>query len=138
MLVNHFIRRQNEITGKTIIGLSHSAIRILMDYFWPGNVRELENAIEHAFVLCRRDEIDVFDLPVEIRRTEYYPHDPYPASVASPNPQKPSDRLTRDKLLILLKDSDWNKAEVARRLNLSRTSVWKYMKKWDIPLKPPA
>jgi two-component system, NtrC family, response regulator HydG len=30
----------------------------------------------------------------------------------------------------------WNKAEVGRRLGLSRTAVWKHMKKWDIPLQP--
>jgi transcriptional regulator of acetoin/glycerol metabolism len=37
----------------------------------------------------------------------------------------------------LLKTCDWNKAEVGRRLGVSRTAVWKYMKKWDIPLKNP-
>jgi DNA-binding NtrC family response regulator len=42
-------------------------MRILMDYSWPGNVRELENAIEHEFVHCAGGEIDIFDLPVEIR-----------------------------------------------------------------------
>lgn len=30
---------------------------------WPGNVRELENAVEHAFVLCREDLIRLEDLP---------------------------------------------------------------------------
>jgi transcriptional regulator of acetoin/glycerol metabolism len=37
----------------------------------------------------------------------------------------------------LLAECGWNKAEVARRLGRSRTSVWKYMKKWGIPLNPP-
>ncbi|MCK5350753.1 MAG: diguanylate cyclase, partial [Desulfobacula sp.] len=44
--------------------------------------------------------------------------------------------LTREKLIELLHDSEWNKAEVARRVKLSRASIWKYMKKWDIPLQP--
>jgi two-component system response regulator HydG len=54
-------------------GISQPAMRILMDYAWPGNVRELENAIEHAFVLCDSGNIDIFDLPVEIRQFEYQP-----------------------------------------------------------------
>ncbi|MFH2067387.1 MAG: hypothetical protein ABIK15_19455 [Pseudomonadota bacterium] len=29
--------------------------------------------------------------------------------------------------------SDWNKAEVGRRVGYSRAAIWKYMKKWDIP-----
>jgi transcriptional regulator of acetoin/glycerol metabolism len=35
-------------------------------YDWPGNVRELENAIEHAFVLCRDDMIRIEDLPEQL------------------------------------------------------------------------
>ena len=31
-----------------------------------------------------------------------------------------------------------SQAEVARRVGLSRASIWKYMKKWDIPLQNPA
>jgi transcriptional regulator of acetoin/glycerol metabolism len=36
----------------------------------------------------------------------------------------------------MLDQCDWNKAEVARQLGVSRTAIWKYMKKWDIPLSP--
>jgi transcriptional regulator of acetoin/glycerol metabolism len=43
--------------------------------------------------------------------------------------------LTAEKLVVLLEECGWNKAEVARRIGLSRTAVWKYMKKWDIPLQ---
>jgi transcriptional regulator of acetoin/glycerol metabolism len=49
--------------------------------------------------------------------------------------QKKRQPLTREQLLVQLNDCDWNKAEVARRLGLSHTSIWKYMKKWDIPLR---
>jgi biotin operon repressor len=35
----------------------------------------------------------------------------------------------------LLETSHWNKAEVTRRLGVSRTAVWKYIKKRNIPLK---
>ncbi|MCF8107969.1 MAG: helix-turn-helix domain-containing protein [Desulfohalobiaceae bacterium] len=43
--------------------------------------------------------------------------------------------MNRDFLLQVLQESDWNKAEAGRRLGMSRTSIWKYMKKWDIPLQ---
>ncbi len=136
LLAGHFIRAQNKKTGKHIKGLVPSAMRILMDYNWPGNVRELENAIEHAFVLCSGDHIDIFDLPVEIRQVPYHP-----AVSRAPDPPLPSftsrTRLSRDILLEILRECDWNKAEAGRRVGVSRTAIWKYMKKWGIPLQKP-
>ena len=135
LLISDFIRFQNQKTGKQVAGISQSAMRILMDYTWPGNVRELENAIEHAFVLCDSGNMDVFDLPVEIRQFEYRPAalKAPPTILRAPLEKK----LTREALLEILGESAWNKAEAARRVGLSRTAIWKYMKKWDIPLKRP-
>ncbi|MFO7557267.1 MAG: sigma 54-interacting transcriptional regulator [Desulfobacterales bacterium] len=138
LLISHFITSQNQKTGKQIKGVSQSAMRILMDFSWPGNIRELENAIEHAFVICEGEYIDMFDLPVEIRQFEYRP-----TSITLPvenmhTRRHQQDKLTRDYLLEVLALSNWNKAEASRRIGLSRASVWKYMKKWDIPMKQPS
>jgi transcriptional regulator of acetoin/glycerol metabolism len=35
--------------------------------------------------------------------------------------------LSKEELLELLETSGWNKAQVARRLGVSRTAVWKYL-----------
>ena len=134
LLTSHFISTMNAKTGKAIQGLTQEAMRLFMDYPWPGNVRELENAIEHAFVLCNRDQIDPPDLPIEIRQPDYlevcYQQPDVPAGM--PVKRK---KLSKEVLLELLDQCEWNKAEVARRVGLSRTSIWQYMKKWDIPLR---
>ncbi len=135
LLIDHFVNRFNQKTGKRIQGLSQSAMRIFMDYDWPGNVRELENAIEHAFVLCNEEPIDLFDIPVEVRQFDYYAHQP--ESAGPRHPPFSEGPLTRERLLRLLTDCQWNKAAVARRLGKSRAAVWKYMKKWEIPLDNP-
>ena len=134
LLIDHFIAKKNKETGKSIKRVSHAALQLFMDYAWPGNIRELENVIEHGFVLCNREEMDVSDLPIEIRHSrELAPElDAHAALPSRPPAKKP---LSREALLQILEDSGWNKAEVGRRLGLSRTSVWKYMKKWGIPLK---
>jgi len=132
LLINHFIRNHNKIIRKKIKGVSPTAMRIIMDHSWPGNVRELENAIEHAFVLREKGDIDVFDLPLEIRQMKYQPPDRKEAE--SPRSRK---KLTKSVLTEILTACDWNKAEVGRQVGLSRTAIWKYMKKWDIPLKSP-
>ena len=51
LLVNHFVRRFAERTGKKIDGVDEKAMAGLSGYGWPGNVRELENTIERAVVL---------------------------------------------------------------------------------------
>jgi histidine kinase/DNA gyrase B/HSP90-like ATPase/sigma-54 interacting transcriptional regulator len=66
LLVQHFIEKFNRQTGKTLLGGTHEAMAALMHYSWPGNIRELENAIEHAFVLCRGQHFGLDDLPQEI------------------------------------------------------------------------
>ena len=134
LLANHFIDMLNKRTGKKVKGLSPSTLRAFMDYRWPGNVRELENAIEHAFVLCNRDQIEVDDLPIEIRQPDRSAEcgTPFPAPLPEAGRRK---KLSKQELLDLLQACDWNKAEVGRRVGLSRTAIWKYMKKWDIPLQ---
>lgn len=134
LLANHFIGLLNERTGKQIKGLSPSALRALMDYFWPGNVRELENAIEHAFVLCNREQIDLDDLPMEIRQPDDAAAHMKPSAAPLSGGRK-RKKLSKQTLLDLLVTCEWNKAEVGRRAGLSRTAIWKYMKKWDIPLQ---
>jgi DNA-binding NtrC family response regulator len=131
LLVDHFIQQMNQKTGKNVLRISQPALRIFMDYSWPGNVRELENAIEHAFVLCDRDQIEDSDLPFEIRepRANSACRDLPP--VTAPRRKK----MTKAELLDLLDACDWNKAEVGRRVGLSHTAIWKYMKKWNIPLQ---
>ncbi len=136
LLASHFINRMNKKTGKQIRGMSQPALRLFMDYPWPGNVRELENAIEHAFVLCDRDQIDPLDLPVEIRQADGTFIGSMPGA---PLPHREKRmKLTKELLLEHLAACDWNKAEVGRRVGLSRTAIWKYMKKWEIPLQMPS
>jgi transcriptional regulator with GAF, ATPase, and Fis domain len=130
LLIDHFVRQQNNKTGKQIHGVTSEAMRLLMEYSWPGNVRELENAVEHAFVLAAGRYIDAAELPVEIRSPVL------PAAHTDPSPSGRRAKLDRERLIAELEACDWNKAEVARRIGYSRTAVWKYMKRWNIPLRP--
>jgi two-component system response regulator HydG len=134
LLTRHFVDQQIRKTGKDIKGISQHAMRVFLDHSWPGNVRELENAIEHAFVLCNREQIEISDLPLELRQPAEVC---WPAGFgyASARKTRISKYLSKEELLKLLETSQWNKAEVARRLGVSRTAVWKYMKKWNIPLR---
>ncbi len=154
LLVRHFIEQFNQKTGKQIEGITHEAALCLMDYCWPGNVRELENAIEHAFVTCPCGKIGIFDLPVEIRMTELRQRECERAEPSGgPFPEYPAVRpgggggglparapgriATKEQLLDALRRNGWNKAEVARVFGVARTTVWRKMRAWNIPLEAP-
>ncbi|MFH1735005.1 MAG: sigma 54-interacting transcriptional regulator [bacterium] len=128
ILINHLIKRFNRETGAGITRVTNDAMEVIMKYNWPGNVRELENAIEHAFVVSKSKKIDVADLPDEIRVGQSRLR-------GVSKGKRPQSKLTKKELLDLLEECDWNKSEVARRLNCSHTAVWQHMKKWSIPLR---
>jgi DNA-binding NtrC family response regulator len=50
-LVEHFVRKHAQRTGRRIERLDEAVLAGLRQYDWPGNVRELENTIERAVVL---------------------------------------------------------------------------------------
>ena len=51
-LIDHFVEKHRQRTGKRIEKLEDDVIEALSNTSWPGNVRELENTIERAVVLA--------------------------------------------------------------------------------------
>ncbi|MCF7855488.1 MAG: helix-turn-helix domain-containing protein, partial [Candidatus Pacebacteria bacterium] len=130
LLVNHFIHRFGEDTGKHITGLDRDAMRAVMDYCWPGNVRELENAIEYAFVTCQNSRIGLLDLPQDLRRVEIRRETcrEEAAEGTTANAAQDAQSILQDpqRLQTLIQESGNNKAEAARRLGVSRKTIWKW------------
>jgi two-component system response regulator AtoC len=127
-------------------------MKLLMDYCWPGNVRELENCIEYAFVLSSNPLIDIFELPQDIRvlhlRDELCRNgesrdidakipDGLGHAVAGADQSRNNNRsgrrkLSKEELLRHLEENDWNKAQTARQLEISRVTLWKKLKSLGI------
>lgn len=123
LLVEYFANRLKYKTDKPITGLSNAAMRLFMAHSWPGNVRELINALEYAFVVCPEGEIRRRHLPDAITSNN-------PCAGASLE-KRPPDPEAKDPehILQVLADSGGNKAEAARRLGISRVTLWKRLKK---------
>jgi DNA-binding NtrC family response regulator len=100
---------------------SPDALRILLGYSWPGNVRELENALEYAVAVCKGQTIVQEDLPVEI--SQAWPP-PRPAVRA----EKETANAQTERLRAVLDAHQWRKAEAARALGMSRTTLWRKMR----------
>jgi two-component system, NtrC family, response regulator AtoC len=62
-LVEHFIRKYNAHSHKTVADAAPEVLAQFQGYSWPGNVRELENVIERAVILNSKSRIMLEDLP---------------------------------------------------------------------------
>jgi PAS domain S-box-containing protein len=132
LLVDHFLRRFNSLSGKEITGVSQEVLVSLMAYDFPGNVRELENIIEHATVLCRVELIEIQHLPDYLQPA-------LPLIEAGTQKPFPSKRikwtdLERGFLLQVLRDNNWNRKAAARELGIGRQTLWRKIKRLNIQL----
>jgi PAS domain S-box-containing protein len=124
VIVQNFIRQNSHKTGKKIPGMTPEAMEKMMAYSWPGNVRELRNAIEYAFVLCSGGEISLQHLPGRVASGVEE------ARKSDANPEL--TRREKKELEALLKEVRWNRSEAARRLKVSRVTLWKRIKKYGL------
>jgi len=67
LLINHFLAKFNTKRESTAMNVSMETLDVLLRYNWPGNVIQLENVIERAFALKVDLNIEVDDLPSEIK-----------------------------------------------------------------------
>ena len=106
--------------------LTRDAREVLVRYDWPGNIRELRNALERAAIRCDDSIIDATHLGLQ------------PA--AKPRGGIASDlrSLERDTIVRVLEECEWNKAQAAKLLGVSRTQLYGRMHKYVIEQEPPA
>jgi transcriptional regulator with PAS, ATPase and Fis domain len=111
--------------------ISSEAMSMLERYDWPGNARQLSNALEYAVVQADGNTLLPEHLPPELqtgapvtrlaetptRMTRYY---------AAPRSSEDERAMIRK----ALRESNGNKAEAARRLGVSRTTLWKRLIKY--------
>jgi NtrC-family two-component system response regulator AlgB len=122
----HYLRYFAMQCGRSLTGFSEAAITRLQAHSWPGNLRELRNAIERAVILCKRNEIDARDLPLDSRD----------AADTGGNPPQPGDLIPLSKLEELhirkVLERTSSVAEAARILGIDDATIYRKRKKLEI------
>ena len=134
LLTEHFIQKFQSHFQKDIEKLSDSAIQALMNHAWPGNVRELEHAIEHAFVVCRHDTIDLEHLPINLHQTVQHQtvqHQTIEPSFATTS-QNGEPKTEAERLYQALETTNWRREEAADLMGMSRSTFFRRIKKHGI------
>jgi len=127
LLSDRFVEKMNRRKGRQISGIDAEAMSILNAHDYPGNIRELENIIEHAFVLCQKDQIEPNHLPAALTHRVALPETPgiIRAAVAT------SERET---ILNALEHTDYNRTAAAKYLGMHKSTLFRKIKKLNITL----
>jgi two-component system response regulator HydG len=127
MLLTHFVARYASRTG--IEGVSDAAREVLLQYPFPGNVRQLEHVVQRAVAVARGPLIEAADLPEELFETP--PADAQErasdGSVAAAR-----ERAEREMIAATISRHRGELAAAARELQVSRTTLWRLMRKHQI------
>jgi DNA-binding NtrC family response regulator len=126
VLVEHFLSKHAQRTGKRFDGVATEAMASLQAYDWPGNVRELENTIERAVVLSTRPVIEA---------EEVSPLGAAGARSAGPPSLKLHQNIEwveRETIGRALKEARGVKKAAAELLGISQRALSYYLGKYDI------
>lgn len=118
-IVRHFIDQQNSRRALRVGRPDQELMHRLRHYDWPGNVRELRNMVEAMFVDPPEGRaVHIADLPPNFRR------------LFDGNQRPGADE--RERLVEVLRDTNWNKVAAAQKMNWSRMTLYRKLAKYDL------
>lgn len=107
--------------------LETMALERMVTYGWPGNVREMRNVLERALILAQdRAHIGLEHLPVEIRKTVTTTESRYEILSLKD--------VERRQIALALRHHNGNRTHTARDLGISRATLIKKIKAYDLDL----
>jgi DNA-binding NtrC family response regulator len=123
-LANAFLKRFAAQAARPMTGFTPAASERLQNYDWPGNVRQLQNEVQRAVLMCEGSEIDAADLSIAAR-----------VAVSSEETNLSlMEGVERSAILQMLKETNGNKLETAKRLGIGRQTLYNKIKAYNIKL----
>jgi len=110
--------------------LSPEVMQIFQNYYWPGNVRELSNILERILYTIDGDTIFIHHLPIFLQSMgEEVP------KLRSTLLKRLREDMEKEALIHTIRLAKDNKNKAAKLLGIHRTSLYKKLKKLNIPIK---
>ena len=126
LLVEYFLEKFNQESGKNIKGVSPEAMDMLMSYDWPGNAREVENVIERAVILSSEDTLLPQSLPLHLEE------EPDKLEIHLPPEGIALEKVEKSLIREALKITRGNQSRAAKLLDISRNTLRYRLKKFGL------
>ncbi len=138
LLIEHFIKVASEKIGREIKGVTPRGMTALKNFKWPGNVRQLANIIEGASVFAKGDQIDLQNLPEEVR-LGFAPETPtanYDWIAQEMENGKTLDEviagIEKEMIMRALASTEGNQSQAATKLGIKRGTLQYKMKMYNL------
>ncbi|MGI5822609.1 MAG: sigma-54-dependent Fis family transcriptional regulator [Dethiobacteria bacterium] len=123
ILANHFLNKLNLRLNKKIKYIDKEVMELFTRYSWPGNARELQNILERSLNIATKDHISPAVLPGEITALQQKENN---------SELMPLEQYEKELILTLLNENQGNRTQVAKRMGISRTSLYRKLNKYKI------
>lgn len=142
LLAQHFMLKHSRDNRTESLALHPDALKKMREYSWPGNIRELENVVKRAIILTKGNVINpdlLFEgiekssshSPIGQDRLSNYLSET--TSLSEGNVYKfVVDELERDLIKWALDKTNWNQAQAAKILGISRVMIHERIEKYDL------
>jgi DNA-binding NtrC family response regulator len=122
-LATTFLKRFAAQAGRMLTGFSPEAAEHLRQFDWPGNVRQLQNEVQRAVLMCEGRAIQIGDLSISTTSAVSEPTDTDLTLM---------EAMERNTIVQILKETNGNKLETARRLGIGRQTLYNKIKAYRI------
>ena len=137
LLAHFFLDKFAKKKSRNILGISHETMNLLWEHYdWPGNMRELRDCIEAVVDRMPEDRTIVFphDIPQDITAKLDYAETPENKPERGRKFELKSLReMEKEYIEWILKETKWNKTEAAKILKISRPTLDKRIRDYEIP-----
>lgn len=125
----YFARRFSDRHGTVFQEFSPEAMERLVRHLWPGNVEELEKTVEYALLGAAEGIIALKDLPPSLLE---YQEKRDTQKQRTPQLKVALQESEKTLLLGALQAAQWNKKKVAKRLGISRSTLYVKMRQHNL------
>jgi len=123
LLMNLFVRKYEHSLNKQITRIHPDVITAFLNYPWPGNIRELQNIIERMMNIVCSNELTPDLIPEEIISF---------GKKSSTDEFMESPEDTERKTILKLLHLKFPKNIIAKKMNISRMTLYRKMKKFGL------
>jgi len=122
-LVVYLLKKINKELHKDVRKIPIEVMEMLQNYEWVGNVRELENTLMQAVVLAKGDVLEKENILLRTDNNNILRHD---------LPNLSLEALEKEHIKYVLDIVKWDKNEAAKRLQISRQTLYNKIKTYSI------